>query len=448
MRLRRSAAPLGAALLTIGLALGPAAAALADTAVDTAAAALKNAPVYNDPNAQRTLTDSEVSQLTNQIASTGQPIFLAVLPQSVLADYGNDPTRVIKAIQAGVGTAGTYGVVVGNTFEGGSDTGVPAGTFATSALAQHKNEGAYAVMSAFVASVCNYANTGAGTGSGTSSSSSSSVGTFAVIAVLIVLGGVGLAVFSARSKRRAAARAAANLAEVKPAFAEDVTKLGEDIEELDLDIDAPTTTDQMRQLYARALDAYDASKLALDRATNTLGLHDVTSALEEGRYNLAGIRALQEGKPLPERRPPCFFNPQHGPSVQDVNWTPPGGAARQVPVCDQCADRLARGEDPDAKTVLVGGQQTPYWNAGPAYAGYAGGYYNGFGGILPGILIGTLLGGSFGGMGWGGGYGGGYGGGQMGGGFGGGDLGGGGGGWDFGGGDFGGGGGDSGGGSF
>ena len=150
------------------------------------------------------------------------------------------------------------------------------------------------------------------------------------------------------------------------------------------------------------------------RQPNTLGLHAVSSALEEGRYELACVRALQAGQPIPERRAPCFFNPQHGPSVQDVTWTPPGGAPREVPACADCASRVARGVDVDAKTVSVGGQATPYWNAGPDYAGYAGGYYGGFGGMLPGLLVGTLLGSSFGGGfgygGFGGGYGGGFGG--------------------------------------
>ena len=82
-----------------------------------------------------------------------------------------------------------------------------------------------------------------------------------------------------------------------------------------------------RQSYAAALNAYDSAKAALDRATTTLGLHDVSAALEDGRYQLACVRALQAGDPLPERRAPCFFNPQHGPSVQDASWTPPGGRA-------------------------------------------------------------------------------------------------------------------------
>jgi hypothetical protein len=226
------------------------------------------------------------------------------------------------------------------------------------------------------------------------SSGSGFGGGLVVIGVLVLAAIIGFALTSLSSSRRASRRAAENLAEVRPAYEEDVTRLGEDIEALDLDIDAPTTTDQMRQWYTSALDAYDRSKTRLDTARTTMDLQPVTSSLEEGRYDLVAVGALLAGQPLPERRPPCFLNPQHGPSVQDVQWTPAGGTTREVPVCADCAARLASGEPVDAKTVRVGTQLTPYWNAGPEYAEYAGGYYGGYGSVLPGILVGTILGSS------------------------------------------------------
>jgi hypothetical protein len=151
------------------------------------------------------------------------------------------------------------------------------------------------------------------------------------------------------------------------------------------------------------------------------------------------VRARLAGEPVPERRAPCFFNPQHGPSVQDVTWAPPGAAPRSVPACAADAQAVLNGLPPDSRMVPVGGGRRPYWDAGPAYAPYAGGYYAGYGGmdILGPILIGTALGsmlGGFGGMGAMGGVD--HGAGDV---FGGdgGDIGGG---WDFGSGDFGGGG--------
>jgi hypothetical protein len=448
---RRATRPL---LLLVALLLGAVAtafalapAARADSVVDQAASSLvPNSCVYNDSSAERALTSDAVSQLQDLCNNAGTPLWFVVAPQSTLDAYGGDRSAVLRDLLAH-GPHGTYGVVVGNSFIGGSNTVQGTGAVATQALAQHASDGTYAVLSAFGQGVEQLVGSGglagtggAGSGSGSSGSGGSGFGGgLLLVGGLVVAGVGGLALLSRRSSKRAAERAAANLAEVRPAYEEDVTRLGEDIEALDLDVDAATTTDQMRQLYTSALDAYDAAKTRLDSARTTMDLQPVTSSLEEGRYDLVAVRALLAGQPLPERRPPCFFNPQHGPSVEDVTWTPQGGSPREVPVCADCSARLARGEPVDAKTVSVYGQQTPYWNAGPQYAEYAGGYYGGFGSVLPGILVGTILGSSIGwGGGWGGGYYGPY---DGGGGFGGGGDGGSGGDWSFGGGDFGGGGG-------
>ncbi|MDP9393106.1 MAG: hypothetical protein M3Q27_02075, partial [Actinomycetota bacterium] len=115
------------------------------------------------------------------------------------------------------------------------------------------------------------------------------------------------------------------------------------------------------------------------------------------------------GQPLPARRPPCFFNPQHGPSAEDVQWAPPGGAPRPVPACAADAERVRHGAEPDTRKVLVGAQRRPYWEAGPAYAPWAQGYYAPYAmsGLLPGVLLGAVMTGGFGG--WGGGWNDGYG---------------------------------------
>ncbi|HEY5032829.1 MAG TPA: hypothetical protein VIJ54_10165, partial [Actinomycetes bacterium] len=403
------AALLGTSLLGAALLAGPAS---ADSVVDAAVAALQQSPVYNSPAASPRMTDSETAQLTSEIQAGSTPIYVAVLPASVLASYNNDPTQVIEAIQKGLGANGTFAVVAGRNLKVGNNQGnTEVAALADQAVAQNQGGSVYSVLSTFVTLVENAASGSGsgsgGSGSGTSGSGGSSNGSLVPILGVLVVGAGGIALLARRSSSQARQRAAATLAEVRPAFEEDVTKLGEDIKALDLDIDSPKTTDEMRQHYAAALNAYDKSKATLEAATNTLGLHPVSGALEEGHFELACVTALQAGQPLPERRAPCFFNPQHGPSVQDVTWTPPGGTAREVPACADCASRVARGVDVDAKTVNVGGQQTPYWNAGPQYVGYAGGYYGGFGSILPGLLIGTLLGSSLGGHGYGyGGFGG------------------------------------------
>jgi hypothetical protein len=161
-------------------------------------------------------------------------------------------------------------------------------------------------------------------------------------------------------------------------------------------LDEATTQD-----YRRALDAYDSAKAALDRMQRPEDARAVTETLEDGRYAVSCVRARFAGEPIPVRRPPCFFNPQHGPSTEDVDWAPPGGLPRQVPVCAADAERVKLGAEPDTRKVLVGNQRRPYWEAGPAYQPWAQGYFGGYAmsGLLPGVLMGAILGSSFGGWG-------------------------------------------------
>ncbi|WP_433420195.1 hypothetical protein ACQP1V_07495 [Microtetraspora malaysiensis] len=275
-----------------------------------------------------------------------------------------------------------------------------------------------------------------------------------VILGIAVVGGGALWVFSRRAKRKREEKEAAELAAVKQTVEEDVTKFGEEITALDIDVKMLPQSETSGD-WQRALDSYERAKNELAAVKRADELRTVTASLEDGRYALACVKARVNNQPIPERLPPCFFNPQHGPSARNVRWAPPGGAPRDVPACAADAEAVERGFDPQMREVVVNGERRPYWDAGPAYQPYAYGYYGGFGGgdMLTGMLVGTMLGSAFGGFGHGG-YGSGYadglaagnadsGGGDWGGG---GDFGGGGG-WGGGGGDWGGG-GDFGGGDF
>ncbi|HSD80959.1 MAG TPA: hypothetical protein VLB47_09865, partial [Solirubrobacteraceae bacterium] len=249
-----------------------------------------------------------------------------------------------------------------------------------------------------------------------------------------------------RSRRRRRERAV-HVDELREAARDDLVALGDDVRAIDVPIEQPGVDPRAREALGVALERYDEAETALDRAREPGDFGPITQALEEGRWAMEVAKARLAGREPPERRPPCFFDPRHGPSARDVVWAPPGGQPREVPACEADALRVEEGGEPQAREVLVGGTPTPYYMA-PSYFGpWAGGFFGGFGGgLLPGMLLGTMLGGSLLGpaTAWGGGPGaGGWGGGDFGGGdFGGGDFGGG----DFGGGDFGG--GDFGGGDF
>jgi hypothetical protein len=284
--------------------------------------------------------------------------------------------------------------------------------------------------------------------------------------ILLVIIGLAIAFVTTRSQRREKQRDAEALQKVKAAAEEDVVRFGEDVTLLGNETAGHQLDEATRQDYRRALDSYDAAKTALDQVQRPDDIRGITGILEDGRYAVACVQARLAGKPVPARLPPCFFNPQHGPSSENVDWAPPGGVPRSVPACPADAERVREGAEPDMRKVPAGAGRVPYWQGGPGYSPYAQGYFSPFAmsGLLPGLFLGSMLSGGFGGGDGSysdgyqdgqdsGGDGGGDGGGGDGGDFGGGDGGGDGGGSDFAGGDWGGGvdwggGGDFGGGDF
>jgi hypothetical protein len=219
-----------------------------------------------------------------------------------------------------------------------------------------------------------------------------------ILIVLLLVGAVFLFVKSRTSSRERQAEAE-SLAAVRSVAEEDVTRLGEDVALLDAKTAGRELDEATRQDYRRALDSYDAAKAALDRMRRPEDVKAITGILEDGRYAMACVEARLEGRALPTRRPPCFFNPQHGPSTDDVKWAPPGGQPRPVPVCAADAERVRAGADPDVRQVPVGAGRRPYWQGGPGYGPYAQGYFSPYAGsgLLPGVLLGAVMFGGFGG---------------------------------------------------
>jgi hypothetical protein len=218
------------------------------------------------------------------------------------------------------------------------------------------------------------------------------------IVVLVVLAAIVVAVViaSRRAKERELARREAELAPVRKLTFEDVTALGEQLQELDLELAGRDLTPGENADYQRALDAYESAKTAADALTRPDDVRHVTQILDDGRYAIACVRARVAGEPLPTRRPPCFFDPRHGLSVTDVMWAPPGGAPRDVPACALDAERVQAGADPDSRMVMAGAQRVPYYQAGGAYRPYAQGYFGAFGPMD--LMFAGLLFGGFGGF--------------------------------------------------
>jgi uncharacterized membrane protein YgcG len=283
-----------------------------------------------------------------------------------------------------VNRPGTYAVVVGGQFRAGSsvlDRG-EAARAATDAFEEHGDEGLAPTLGAFVDGV-------AAARAAPSGSESDDTSFWPILAV-VGAGGLG---FVLLRRRRRARREREALVTGKQVAQEDLLALADDIRALDLDVEMPDVDPEAKASYGRAVEAYERADRAYDTARRPDDLAAVSGALEEGRYEMATAKALLEGGERPERRPPCFFDPRHGPSERDVFWTPPGGEPRLVPVCAADAVRMDEGERPEQREVLVDGRNRPYWEV-PALAPYSSGFYGVFGGgLFPGFLLGSMFGG-------------------------------------------------------
>ena len=422
--------PLLLAVLAFALLAAPAAAQQAPSGplIDEAVTALRSSPVYVDPDAEEAISSSEERELERAIVDEGAgPMYVAIVPEAITDEAGGSAEQALRGIRAGVGQPGTYAIVAGSRFRAGSDVlerGV-AGRLATDAFEIRGDEGVLPTLKEFASLVGEARRNG-----GEPPSEGPGTGGFGGLGLLALLGG-GAALFAFSRSRRRRRETAAQVAELRETVNEDLAALGADIRALDLDIEMPDVDPAAKEDYGRAVDRYDHAERALDRASDPTDFAPIAEALEEGRWAMASAKARLEHRPPPERRPPCFFDPRHGPSTREVEWAPDGyGAPRTVPVCEADAVRLESGEEPMTREIVTGGRRVPYYDAPGWYAPYAGGFYGGFTGFLPGLLFGSMLGGAFGGWGAGDASAADFGGGGFG------DFGGG----DFGGGDFGGGG--------
>lgn len=194
--------------------------------------------------------------------------------------------------------------------------------------------------------------------------------------LLVLAGGGGVVVARRLTALRAFRREhAEELDDVRRLADEDVTLFGEQLQRLDSEVGGHRLDPACRLDYQRALDAYESAQREVPRLRDPDEVSKITDTLASGRYALACVQARVAGREVPAPRVPCFFNPQHGPSVTDVVWTRPGRGTRTVPACAQDAARVAARERPELRTVRIGSRSVPYWEAGAAYLPYSRGYF-------------------------------------------------------------------------
>ncbi|MGW8745415.1 hypothetical protein [Streptomyces sp. NPDC055794] len=391
-------APVVAALAVL-MAGAPGAQAATD--VSEIGAALRESPVYVDPAASDLLSDADADALADKIEDAGEPVFVAVLP----AGYPTD--NLFQNLRTETGITGLYGIRLGDEFDARADSSVLSRQGVNNLVTAAQGAGdTKAQLNDFVDDALRSVR-GSAPSSWDSGSAGVPTGALITAGAVVAAGGAGAYAIARRNRLRREEEQRAALEKLRVVVDEDITAYGEELDRLDFHPGESGADDAMRADYEHGLDAYEQAKTFMGNARKPEDVRAVTQSLEDGRFSLARLAARREGRPLPDRRPPCFFDPRHGPSVADATWTPPGGATREVPVCAADRARLSDGLDPMVREVDTDQGRRPYWDAGPAYGPWAGGYFGA--GILPGLLVGTLLGSVMAGPAYGAGYGEGYG---------------------------------------
>lgn len=417
MRARRHiAAAALAAAGTLVLALPGAASA---AYVDEVAEAWADDPVYVDDDAREALSQNEERALEEQIAEGEEPVYVAVLPEEAREEGGGTTVGLLQELAQEQGSNATYAAIVGGQFRAGSTDGLPASQLSARSFSEHRSDGADAVLEDFVARVQQARATGDTPGSGSGAGDGGGGGGFGLIIFLLLFVGLPLFFFMRVKKRITRAFGggggrgggyaepayeqpssidhfeADELRDVQRAAHSDMVALGEDLRTMDIEIQLPKATPEAKRRYSEALDAYQKVSAAIDEADTLQELRPLSREIARGRYSLDCARALLDGRPEPEPRVACFFDPRHGTSVRDVPWIGPNDEPLDVPACEICADRVEAGRQPDTRRVEVQGREMPYYDA-PQMGGYYGGFFGGGGGggtLLTGLMLGNLLGG-------------------------------------------------------
>jgi hypothetical protein len=393
MRAIRSWRPSRPARLLVVLAAGIALVALlaspaqAGRYIDRAVSALGRNRVYVDSGARKALPATSVTALRNRVRRADTPIYIAVLPAAALREARGSADRLAQAIVAAVRGGGTVAVSAGGHTGAASSTldpGTAATTMRATTRAHRGDLGA--TMLDFVGRADAAAS--AGRSFWQTLWDQPLVRVIALIVgglILVTLVNAGVNMFWRRRSRGSSA----GFGEVQALAQEDIVALGDDLRNLDLGLEAESDNSLAARDYTRAYESFQQALEAFERAEGPNDFAPVSTALEAGRYYMTLARARFEGRELPQRRPPCFFDTRHGPSVDDVGWMPKGGPPRPVPACESCMRSIADGVEPAARQVNAGGRRMPFYDAPPHFESWFAGY---FGGAAAGLVDGFPLG--------------------------------------------------------
>jgi hypothetical protein len=246
-----------AVLLAVLLPVGAARAAV----LDDAARALATDPVYVAPGARPGLTPAEADALRRRIErGDAGPVYVAVLPASALAEAGGDPAEVTRLLARRLGRPGTYVTVAGGRFRAGSTDLRGVSVLARKAFEARHGQGLAATLLDFVDRVAqarSRAHAG-GAGGGSSGGGGGGLSTVLLVILAVLGGGALLATGAARRRRRQEEQR--QLEDLRAAARDDLVALGDDVRDVDIDVEMPGIDPRAREELGRGLAAYERAE--------------------------------------------------------------------------------------------------------------------------------------------------------------------------------------------
>ncbi|MET1059360.1 MAG: hypothetical protein ABWX84_07170 [Nocardioides sp.] len=348
----RLVAALAVLATLLGIPSTASAAPAADDYLDTVVAAWRDDPVYVSPDTGA-LGAEDADRLRERIDGWRDDVHIAVLPALALREVpggGSEPDRArmhLEQLAGAYGSDGVYVVAFGGigTYGAAIGTADDVGQIVADQVADHT----LGQLDQTLDGILDDLGAPEAEGDG-------------FPWLLLVAGAALLAVLAtaivwrrrARPVVRPSGETWAGPAEYRPSFdvqpdehdtvaeraalaREDVTRLGEQIDREDL----PATDPAVAAHVQAGLDAYYDASRRVDTLTTDDELRQIAEVTDYARWQLASARARLDGTPAPPRRAPCFVDPDHGMSVADWSWAPPGGVERPVPVCRACLARMS-----------------------------------------------------------------------------------------------------------
>ena len=138
----------------------------------------------------------------------------------------------------------------------------------------------------------------------------------------------------------------------------------------------PELAQPMQEYLTELAGSVDELATELAMAGHSRDIQQATQAMSHTRQALATLTSILLAEPSPPVRPPCFFNPNHGPSSTIVVWTGEDDRPVRVPCCAADAERLRSGAAPYSRTVAADGVRVPWWQAGPTVRPWAMGWFH------------------------------------------------------------------------